>query len=78
MYNLELSGDDQTMLFLMPFVTPIYGLIFYVLEGVFFKKIRFAEVKHPQWIWHIYPILVLFMIAIAFFTFIVGAAKSNT
>ncbi|MDT9187976.1 MAG: hypothetical protein P5681_09160 [Limnospira sp. PMC 894.15] len=60
------NAYNQFEILIMPLAIPMYGLLFYILEGIFLKKLRFSEVRHPQWYWHIYPTVIIFTFFIAF------------
>lgn len=68
LFNLMTNQNiyDQFSILIMPVVIPMYGLLFYILEGVFLKKFRFSEVKHRQLFWHLYPTVIIFTFFIGF------------
>jgi hypothetical protein len=68
LFNLTANQNlyNQFEILIMPVAIPMYGLLFYILEGIFFKRFRFSEVRHRQWFWHLYPTVIIFTFFIGF------------
>lgn len=80
-FFVELYRGSTSDVLLGPFVfvlgMPLIGLTFFALEGIFSKKFKFAAVEHPQWFWHIYPMVIILGISVGFILTMLGV-KSNS
>lgn len=61
------NSEAMVSLLSIPFAFVVIGFSGFLIEGVFIEKLRFSEVKHPQWFWYVYPISFLWTLCLAIF-----------